>query len=321
MHRSIFYGIIITLLFIFISLIYIVKKSLTREFISFIFHMEKKYFMLSLLSMFLYHTFDNVRLFVLSRAMNIRYSFLYGYVISFINTFGATITPAHMGGEFMSIYTISRKGGKLHKVISVVTMKTLTGATFFIIALPYLLYHLYENPSHSLRILMVFAFFLILGILLYILLKFFSKRKIAENSKITQKIKYTFKRYLVVSKIFLRDKKVSLVIASISSILLYLCFLASGAFLVKGLNEGANFLTLIEHQLTLLYAIFLSPTPGGSGVGEVGALYAFDVFLDVGFLGGFSLLWRFITQYFSAIIGGICLFILLLKDSKRVKDA
>lgn len=310
-----------TLIFIFLSLIYIAKKSLTKEFWLFILHMEKKYFLLSLLFMLLYHTFDNIRLFVLSRAMNIKYSFLYGYIISFINTFGATITPAHMGGEFMSIYTLSRKGGKLHKVISIITMKTLTGAVFFIMALPYLLYHLYRNPSHSLRILMVFAFFLLLILFAYALLRLFSKREVGKNSKITQKIKYTFKRYLVVSKIFLRDKKTSLFIASFSSVLLYLCFLSSGAFLIKGLNKEANFLPLIEHQLILLYAIFLSPTPGGSGVGEVGALYAFEVFLDVGLLGGFSLFWRFITQYLSAIIGGICLFILLLRDSKGFKNA
>lgn len=321
MYRSIFYGILLTFLFFFGSLIYILKKSMSKEFLLVIPHIEKRYFLLSLLSMFLYHTFDNLRLFVLSRAMNLRYSFLYGYMISFINTFGATITPAHVGGEFMSLYTLSRKGGKLHKVMSIVTMKTLTGSLFFLIALPYVLYYLYKNPNHSIRVLMVFAFFLLLVLLLYVPLRFFSKKKVAENSKIIQKIKYTLKRYLVVSKIFLRDKKLSLIVASFSSIMLYLCFLSSGAFLIKGLNEEASFLTFIEHQFTLLYAIFLSPTPGGSGVGEIGALYAFELFLDASLLGGFSLLWRFITQYLSAIIGGVCLFILLLKDSHKMKKA
>jgi len=71
----------------------------------------------------------------------------------------------------------------------------------------------------------------------------------------------------------------------------------------------------------LLYAIFLSPTPGGSGVGEVGALYVFDAFLEVSLLGGFSILWRFITQYISALLGGIFLLFLIIKDSKRLTNA
>ncbi|MCX7989973.1 MAG: flippase-like domain-containing protein [Aquificaceae bacterium] len=318
MHRSIFYGILLTLLFVLGSLIYILKKFFTKDFFLVLLQVDKKYLLLSLLSMFLYHTFDNLRLFILSRAMNLSYPFLYGYVVSFINTFGATITPAHMGGEFMSVYTLSRKGGKLHKVMSIVTMKTLTGTAFFLLALPYALYHLYRNPTQSLRILFILAFFFLLFFLLYILLRFISKRKVEEGSSLKHRIKYTFKRYLVVSRIFLRDKKGSILFACVSSVLLYLSFLASGAFLVKSFNPEPTMLVLMEHQLMLLYAIFISPTPGGSGVGEVGALYAFDTFLEFSLLGGFSLLWRFITQYASALLGGLFLTLLLIKDSRRL---
>ncbi|MCS7306915.1 MAG: flippase-like domain-containing protein [Aquificaceae bacterium] len=316
MQKSIFYGILITLLFVFGSLIYIAKKTFTKDFISVLFMADKRYLLLSVFSMFLYHTFDNLRLFILSRAMNLKYSFAYGYVVSFINTFGATITPAHMGGEFMSVYTLSRKGGKLHNVMSVVTMKTLTGFSFFLVAFPFVLYQLYKNPVQSLRILAVLGFFFFLFFVFYVLIRFISRRKFRENNSLTQKVKYTFKRYVVVSRIFLRDKKGSFLLACLSSIFLYVCFLASGAFLVKSFNAEPNMLLLIEHQLMLLYAIFVSPTPGGSGVGEVGALYVFDAFLELSLLGGFSLLWRFITQYASAIIGGILLALLLIKDSR-----
>lgn len=321
MYRSILYGIFLTLLFVGGSLVYIVKKTFTKDFFNVLIHADKKYMLLSLLFMFLYHSFDNIRLFVLSRAMKLRYSFLYGYMVSFINTFGATITPAHMGGEFMSMYTLSRKGGKLHKVMSIVTMKTITGMTFFILALPYAFIYLYKNPSHGVRIIYILFFFLILGLILYSLFRLLFNRKSAQNQKFMQRLKYTFKRYLVVSKIFLRDKKGSILIASISSVLLYISFLASGAFLLKSFNPEPKLLNLMEHQLMLLYAIFISPTPGGSGVGEVGALYAFEPFLEVSLLGGFSLLWRFITQYLSAIIGGFLLAFLLIRDAKRFKDA
>ncbi|MFN3471588.1 MAG: flippase-like domain-containing protein [Aquificaceae bacterium] len=320
MLKSIVYGTIFTLLLVLASLIYILKKSVSKDILLVILHIDKRYLFLSLIAMFLYHTFDNLRLFVLSRAMNLRYSFSYGYMISLINTFGATITPAHMGGEFMSLYTLSRKGGRLHKVMSIVTMKTLTGLAFFILASPYLLFYLYNNPKTSLKILTILFLSFLVFFALYLTFKTLSKRKSVENSKITQKVKYTLKRYVVVSRMFLKSKKFSLLVASLSSIFLYVSFLASGALLVKGLNTQASFFEVMEHQLMLLYAVFLSPTPGGSGVGEVGAFYTFDMFLDVSLLGGFSILWRFITQYLSALIGGLLLLFILFKDSKRLKD-
>ncbi len=321
MYRSILYGILLTLLFVGGSLVYIVKKTFTKDFFNVLIHADKKYMLMSFVCMLLYHTFDNIRFFVLSRAMKLRYSFFYGYVISYINTFGATITPSQAGGEFMSMYTLSRKGGKLHKVLSILTMKMLSGLVFFLLALPYVLLHVYKNPSQGVRIGYVLLFFFALVLFLYILLRLFFKRSSSNQQKLIQRLKYNLKKYLVVLKIFLRDKKMSILIACLSSVLVYMSFLASGAFLLKSFNPQPEILTLIEHQLLLLYAIFISPTPGGSGVGEVGALYAFEPFLELSLLGGFSLLWRFITQYLSAIIGGFLLAFLLIRDAKRFKDA
>lgn len=321
MPGSILYGIILTFLFVAGSVAYIAKKTFSEDFLSLLLRADKKYLLLSVFFMFLYHSFDNLRLYVLSRAMKLRYSFLYGYAVSLINTFGATITPAHMGGEFMSIYTLSRRGGKLHKVMSIVTMKTLTGATFFILALPYLFLHLYRNPSQGIKILYLFLFFLFLGLGVYALFRMFVNKNRDEGGGFLQRMRYTLRRYLVVSRMFLRDKKDSLFLASLSSVLLYISFLASGAFLLKSFNPEPNVLEVMEQQLLLLYAIFISPTPGGSGVGEVGALHVFEPFLEAGVLGGFSILWRFVTQYFSAIVGGILLAFMLLRDARRLRNA
>jgi uncharacterized protein (TIRG00374 family) len=316
MYRSIFLGILFTFIIVVGSTLYIFKKTFSKEFIGMLFLLDRKYLLLSLLSMFLYHTFDNLRLFVLSRAMNLRYPFFYGYLISLINTFGATITPAHIGGEFMSFYTLSRKGGKLHKVMSIVTMKTITGTAFFLLALPLMLYQLYKNPQQIMEIVYVVLFFLVAMVVIYWFFRFFLNRKPKEG-KLSQRIRYTLRRYAVILRMFYRDKKVSIAQACFFSVLLYLSFLASGAFLAKSLDEGLSFYGVMESQLALLYAIFISPTPGGSGVGEIGALYAFEPFIEASLIGGFSLVWRFITQYMSAFIGGLVLALLIFKDARK----
>ena len=317
MYRSILYGSFLTLLIVFATFYYILKKTLSKEIFGVLLLIDKRYLLFSLLCMFFYHTFDNLRLFILSRAMGIKYSFTYGYVISFINTFGATITPAHVGGEFMSLYTVSRKGGQFHKVMSVVTMKTITGLAFFVVFLPFTLYSLLNNLSQAMELVKLLVIVFLLAGISYGVFRFFLKRNSQKGLGV--KIRNTLKRYLVSMKIFLRDKKLSLVLATLSSVLLYLSFLGVGVFLVKAFNSEVDALRIFLDQLFLVYALFISPTPGGSGVGELGALSVFAPFIDSMLLGVFSILWRFISQYLSALIGGILFLILLVIDAKRFK--
>ena len=306
----------LTVVLVSITILYIAKKTFTKDVLSILFSLERMYLLLSILSMLLYHTFDNVRLFVLSRAVGIRYSFLYGYVISFINTFGATITPAHIGGEFISFYTIMRKGGRLHKVMGVVTMKTLTGISFFLLAFPFMAYRIYQSPQDALEVL----FFLLIAFtafgLFYLIIRKVL-RKDSSNSPFWTRVKYTIKRYIITTKLFLGQNKLSLLIALISSIFLYLSFLSVGVFMLKAFGVNVSFVEGIITQLFLTYAIFLSPTPGGSGVGELGGLSVFSVYLEPLMLGVFVILWRFISQYLSALFGALMLIYLLLVDAKK----
>lgn len=318
MYRSIFYGSLTTILIIALTTLYILKKTLSKDVLGMLLLLEKRYLFLALLSMFFYHTFDNIRLFILSRAMGLRYSFMYGYIVSLINTFGATVTPAHVGGEVLSVYTLMRKGGKLHKVMSVVTMKTLTGASFFILALPLTAYALFKNPSQAKDLLELIIVVLAITGTIYLFVRVFLKRS-PSNGKLTTKIKNTLKRYAVTMRIFLRDKKSYILGAIVSSVLLYISFLSVGVFLVKAFHVKVDAVSVFFNQLFLVYAIFVSPTPGGSGVGELGALSAFSPFLEPFLLGIFALLWRFFSQYLSALIGGVLLSALLLIDTKKLK--
>ncbi|ADC90102.1 conserved hypothetical protein [Thermocrinis albus DSM 14484] len=312
MSRGILYGLVLTLLLILGSLFYIVKKTFTREALTILFSLDKRYLLLSIICMAFYHTFDNLRLFVLARAVKLRYSFLYGYVVSLINTFGATITPAHLGGEFMSLYTLSRKGGRLHKVLSIVTVKTATGLSFFLLAFPFFLYDLYRDIQKAKQLGLILFVAAVLMLILYRVVRWGSNR--ASEGGFRKRLRYGFGRYIVYLRFFLRRGKLHLLGASISSVLLYVSFLLSGAFLLKAFGSTLPTEKMLIAQISLVYAIFASPTPGGSGVGELGGLSVFEPFLEPAAVGAFVILWRFITQYMSALLGGLLLSLLLLKD-------
>ncbi len=316
MLRSLLYGTVLTILILTASFVYVLKKTISREVFEVILLLNKKYLFFSFLSMLFYHTFDNLRIFILSRAMNLKYSFFYGYVVSFINTFGATITPAHVGGEMMSLYTLSRKGGRFHKVMSIVVMKTLTGLVFFVLLFPFLGYYFYIHTQEAIKLFVILLTLGLLSLFIYKLLKHFFDKSKNQDRNLIIRLKYTLRRFVVLSKLFFRDKKIHILLASLNSLLLYMCFLLSGAFLLSAFEPSVSFSEAIFSQIALLYAIFLSPTPGGSGVGEVGGLEVFSGFLPAYALGSFVILWRFITQYISAIIGSFLFFLLLIKDTR-----
>jgi uncharacterized protein (TIRG00374 family) len=223
-----------------------------------------------------------------------------------------------VGGEMMSLYTLSRKGGRLHKVMSVVVMKTLTGMAFFVFLSPLLVYYFYKHTREAVKLFVILVVLGLLSLLVYKVFKYLFDRSKDQNQSLMLKVKYTLKRFIIVSRLFLKDKKKHIFWATLSSILLYVCFLLSGAFLLSAFEPSVSFSKAVLSQIALLYAIFLSPTPGGSGVGEVGGLEVFSGFLSAYMLGSFVILWRFITQYLSAIIGGVLFFSLLFKDARAV---
>ncbi len=315
MRKTFIYGTLILVLILLVSFSYIIFKTVTKETFGVLFNLKKRYLFLSLLFLFLYHTFDNLRLYILSRAVNLRYSLLYGYIMSFVNTFGATATPAHMGGELAAVYMLLRKGANIHKVMSIVTMKTISGLSFFILCFPLFVWHLYKNPAQVIPVIEIFiAVVLVFGTLYFggsILLK----RNRDKPS--VGKLKDSLRKYVYYLKIFGYKKKSYFLGSVASSIALYISFLLIAPALAKSFGKEEGFFELFLSQISLLYAIFMSPTPGGSGVGELGGLAVFGAFLEPFELGVFVILWRLVSQYLSALIGGVLFALCLIKDLRR----
>ncbi len=315
MRKTFVYGTFMLVLILLLSFAYIFFKTFTKETLQVLLSLKRRYLFLSLLFLFLYHTFDNLRLFILSRAVNLRYSILYGYMMSFVNTFGATVTPAHVGGELAAIYMLLRKGASVHKVMSIVTMKTISGMSFFLLGLPLLIWHLYRNPAEILPVLEIFSAVLVISALLYVVVHYVLRRNRDKPS--VRKAKNSLRKYLYYLKIFGYKRKGYFAASVISSVVLYVCFLLIAPALAKAFGKEESFVELFLAQISLLYAIFMSPTPGGSGVGELGGLAVFASFLEPFELGVFVILWRLISQYLSALIGGIFFVLCLLKDMKQ----
>ncbi|WP_051048521.1 MULTISPECIES: lysylphosphatidylglycerol synthase transmembrane domain-containing protein [unclassified Hydrogenobaculum] len=191
-----------------LSIFYVIYKTFNKYTIDVLYRLNFRYVLLALLLSFLYQTFDVLRLFTLSKALNVRYSIFYGYIMSFINTFAATVTPLHIGGELASVYMLKRRGVHLHKTMSIVTMKTFSGMFFFILAFPITAFYLYQKPKLGLDVLKIFLVSFGIGLLIYIGAKLFFKSNILSDKR-KLNIKYTLRKYVATLRIFLRIKKSS----------------------------------------------------------------------------------------------------------------
>ena len=318
MYKNILYSFLFTITIIFFSFLYIINKSAPQNFFKIILSIDKKYLFLSLFVAFLFYTFDNLRTFIIARSIGVKYSFLYGYVIALINSFGATVTPFYVGGELLPFYTLKRVKGQIYQIMSIITLKGFSGIFFYIIFFPFTVHSILTNPHKAKEIIFLFLFILFITVVLFTLWQLIFKKGLKFLSKETLRtIKYTLLKYLVICKIFFKEKKKVFSIVLMFSLFMYSSLLFTGIFLVKAFNENASIKEVFLAQLPLIYAIFMSPTPGGSGIGEIGALSVFDTFISVDFIGVFAILWRIISQYLGALVGGFLFLILILKDIRK----
>lgn len=84
-----------------------------------------------------------------------------------------------------------------------------------------------------------------------------------------------------------------------------------------GLGYGSFFWKAIVAQLVIQILLPFVPTPGSSGIGEVGFLFVYNSILpEVGVAALLTLIWRFIDFYLGLLVGGSA-FLIIMRDLAR----
>jgi uncharacterized protein (TIRG00374 family) len=304
-------GFVLTLLVLLISFGFLTVKYFPSNWIELLKTIDWMYIGAAFILFFLYYSFDALRLKTIAKGYKINYSLFYAYMMSFIATFGATITPAHLGGEFIIFYTLKRLGVKNHKIWGTILFKTVSGMAFFILAFPIFIIYTISNKIVLKKVLILSGIFAIFTLISIPILKFFRVK--ALNYALNKKLKL----YCIAVIYFWKRKKLLFIKACIYSILLYLTLLSFAPVLLKAFHVNISILQIYLLQLPLIYAIFTSPTPGGSGVGELGGVAIFSDLLPPERLGIFIALWRFFSQYLGATLGGLLFTYILWNDIRK----
>ncbi|MEN3033841.1 MAG: flippase-like domain-containing protein [Aquificaceae bacterium] len=269
-------------------------------------YIKTEYLIVAVLCVLIFHILDGLRLFVLSRALKIKITPGYGLVLSFMGAFGASVTPSQLGGEFITVWALKKKGNGLHKALGVISVKSIIGLFTLSIFLPFAILQAFQDPERAM--MPIFIAFLALLLALVI------TRAMKDRRGKLKRLGKVIKAYLMILNLYIAKKRGYVAVAFVLSLFAYFFYLLAGAILILSFNTNADLIQAIRAQALIFFTLIISPTPGGAGMAEIGGMYVFGQFLAGSSLGAFIITWRVLTLYTSAIVGSIFVFYYLIKD-------
>jgi hypothetical protein len=285
---------------------------------------------------------DAVRIKALVAALGGRLRFLTALRITLAGGFAACVTPFDTGGEPLQVYLLHKQGFEPGESTAIITLKSLISAVarlFLVLLFPtwYLVrrrtWALPKSLETALFIgLLVYTSFFGLGVFFaaypeYIrvimdrsLNNKFMNRFISKSTADTvmEHVEKGVCDFRTALTLFLREKRSTLIIISILSLIAWAIAFFIPVLILQGLGIAPPFAETMAIAGIFYLAAAYAPTPGSSGAAELSLAALFGSIVPFPLLGVFVLLWRSVTYYLTLIVGGITL--LLTYDNKKPDD-
>lgn len=248
-----------------------------------------------------------------------------GIKLFLAGAFISNVTPMATGGGPFQIYFLHKKGINLGQSTMVILTQFILRIFFFTIMSLFFL--IFFNDAISPGILPDYIFYIgfgtgfilaisliLLSIIPSISVQFINLLFRIEKIKAFVQKNYKIKRLIVKGREELREfhksmellanHKFKVLFAIISTVIYWSSLFLIIPVILKGLGYEPYYLKSYVMQTIFNMVIPYMPTPGASGVAEVGFASIFIAFIPKGIIGIVTFLWRFITFYFILIIGG-----------------
>ncbi|MBQ5624258.1 MAG: flippase-like domain-containing protein [Phascolarctobacterium sp.] len=255
--------------------------------------------------------FDGLRLITLADVTGAKLTLKQVVNVVLSNYFLALVTPGASGGAIAQIMFMRKAGVPMAKATVVVLVRTVMSIFFLILLVPVVLHNdsdIGEWMAPSV-IMTVSVLFTSLPVLVFFLMRTQYPEKWLD--KLTSKFSYTTRQNCF---IWYEEFKNAFKIMAKHPLKVFRAFIESGLSLLgiyatvpaffTGLNNFSFDLFEVMGRMILLnLVLYFSPTPGGSGVAEVGFVALFSNILPDGVVGIMAVMWRFAAEYLPFLLG------------------
>ena len=239
------------------------------------------------------------------------------------NEFGAAVTPGQSGGGPAWLYVLNRGGIAMASGVAVSIVVFLSTLIFFQISTTLSVFALGDRFSgQNLLYLLQFGFITSTGMLFAIVLTLCMPGRISagvnaiarrfRNSQTRWKnrlarmagcIEEAIMQYQRDCVQFLRQHRVSVFKTFMITSLYYLIKLHLAYVILLGLGISINYLLAIPVLALLRFILYFTPTPGGSGIGEISIAALMSALIPTYLLPIYTILYRFFYLYLPAAFG------------------
>ena len=255
--------------------------------------------------------FDGLRLITLADVTGAKLTLKQVVNVVLSDYFLALVTPGASGGAIAQIMFMRKAGVPVAKATVVVLVRTVMSIFFLILLVPVVLHNdsdIGEWMSPSV-IMTVSVLFTALPVIVFFLMRTQYPEKWLD--KLTRRFSYNTRQNCF---IWYEEFKNAFKIMAKHPLKVLRAFVESGlsllgiyatvpAFFTGLSNFSFDLCEVMGRMILLNLVLYFSPTPGGSGVAEVGFVALFSNILPDGVVGIMAVMWRFAAEYLPFLLG------------------
>ena len=272
---------------------------------------------------------DASKLYCLTRAAGERISPSLAIELTWINYFGAAITPMQSGGGPFQMYIMYKNGIGVGKTVAITLVRTILTLLILGMTIPFSFMLQGDLPQigwgmagflfYVVVFLSVAWLFVVLSLVRPKLIKRFfawivkGLKKIgllrsARLGRIIGRVNREIDAYNQNLWDFMTTGRRYFLTAVVIAVLQLLAQLSVMPCMIRALGFPVGYVECILIQALFLFLLYFVPTPGGSGAAEGGAALVFSLFVPWNIAGMLGVAWRFLTEHTGIILGAIVAF-------------
>jgi uncharacterized protein (TIRG00374 family) len=244
-----------------------------------------------------------------------------------VGRFTGAVTPSQTGGGPGQIFMLYKGGVQVPDVLSVLMVNFVATLIFFLVVGGSAAWYLQGQISNAaIQSLIQWAFVAFVSGLVFIAVSLTRPdllarpidaltRRLVGNprgwARIVRRsgeiLVESAERYKESCVRCLREWPLLPVASLLLTVILYLNKFTIAWLIMLGLGINESFLTTLALQALLHFILYVAPTPGGSGIGELSTAALMSGLVPAHLLGPFTLAYRFFMVYLPATVGAVLL--------------